>query len=319
MLTDFDKIIWLPLRNQSIWSITAETGVLVCTLWLRRTAYASHTEIGIHAANTHSSTRHTDCPVWTWHHWNCQDGQWQNGDVPLACTCAHHGPSMSNQWNKLMNSSILFWYLLKRAIKAGDGPIVLILAPTRELAQQIYAEARKFGKAYNITAACAYGGGSLYEQTLACQEGCEILVCTPVRPYLVDWHGWTKKRGTKILFILKGRLIDLIKKKGTNLERVTYLVLDEADRMFDMGFEPQVRSIANHVRPDRQTLLFSATFKKRVEKLAREILDDPVRIIQGELGEVGRTFAFAFLIRWWKFKQFQTNKKSRPMQILCKA
>jgi ATP-dependent RNA helicase DDX42 len=99
------------------------------------------------------------------------------------------------------------------------------------------------------------------------------------------------------LFILKGRLIDLIKKKGTNLERVTYLVLDEADRMFDMGFEPQVRSIANHVRPDRQTLLFSATFKKRVEKLAREILDDPVRIIQGELGEVGRTFAFAFLIR----------------------
>jgi ATP-dependent RNA helicase DDX42 len=82
-----------------------------------------------------------------------------------------------------------------------------------------------------------------------------------------------------------GRLIDRIKKKGTNLHRVTYLVLDEADRMFDMGFEPQVRSIANHVRPGRQTLLFSATFKKKVEKLAREILTDPIRIIQGELGE----------------------------------
>jgi hypothetical protein len=102
----------------------------------------------------------------------------------------------------------------------------------------------------------------LYEQTLACQAGVELLVCTP------------------------GRLIDLIKKKGTNLQRVTFLVLDEADRMFDMGFEPQVTSIADHVRPLRQTLLFSATFKKKVEKLAREILVDPIRIIQGSLGEV---------------------------------
>ncbi len=84
---------------------------------------------------------------------------------------------------------------------------------------------------------------------------------------------------------MQGRLIDLIKKKGTNLSRVTFMVFDEADRMFDMGFEPQVRSIANHVRPGRQTLLFSATFKRRIEKLAREILIDPVRIIQGELGE----------------------------------
>ncbi len=74
------------------------------------------------------------------------------------------------------------------------------MAPTRELAQQIHSEAKKFCKAYNIASACAYGGGSLYEQTLACQEGIELLVCTP------------------------GRLIDLIKKKGTNLQRVTYLV-----------------------------------------------------------------------------------------------
>lgn len=149
----------------------------------------------------------------------------------------------------------------QKELAPGDGPIVLILAPTRELAQQIFTEAKKFGKAYNINCACAFGGGNLYEQTLACSEGVELLVCTP------------------------GRLIDLIKKKGTNLHRVTYMVFDEADRMFDMGFEPQVRSIANHVRPNRQTLLFSATFKKRIEKLAREILIDPIRIIQGELGE----------------------------------
>ncbi|RUS76863.1 hypothetical protein EGW08_015373 [Elysia chlorotica] len=146
-------------------------------------------------------------------------------------------------------------------LQPGDGPIGLILAPTRELSQQIYHEAKRFGKVYNINVVCAYGGGSMWEQSKACQEGAEIIVATP------------------------GRLIDLVKKKVTNLHRVSYLVYDEADRMFDMGFEPQVRSIANNVRPDRQTLLFSATFRKRIEKLARDILSDPVRVVQGEIGE----------------------------------
>ncbi|PAA45934.1 hypothetical protein BOX15_Mlig009050g2, partial [Macrostomum lignano] len=82
--------------------------------------------------------------------------------------------------------------------------------------------------------------------------------------------------------------IDLVKKKATNLRRVTYLVFDEADKMFQLGFEAQVRSIANHVRPDRQTLLFSATFKRRVERLVRDILTDPIRICQGELGEANQ-------------------------------
>jgi len=81
-------------------------------------------------------------------------------------------------------------------------------------------------------------------------------------------------------------MIDMIKMKVTNLQRVTYLVLDEADRMFDMGFEPQVRSICDHVRPDRQCSLFSATFKKRIEKLARDVLTDPVKIVQGDVGAV---------------------------------
>ena len=63
-------------------------------------------------------------------------------------------------------------------------------------------------------------------------------------------------------------------------------MLDEADRMFDMGFEPQVRSICDHVRPDRQCSLFSATFKKRIEKLARDVLTDPVKIVQGDVGAV---------------------------------
>ncbi|XP_071102473.1 ATP-dependent RNA helicase DDX42-like [Haliotis cracherodii] len=156
---------------------------------------------------------------------------------------------------------LLIHIMDQKELEPGDGPVGLILAPTRELSQQIYQEAKKFGKVYNIRVVCAYGGGSMWEQTKACQEGCEIIVATP------------------------GRLIDLVKKKATNLRRVTYLVYDEADRMFDMGFEPQVRSIANHVRPDRQTLLFSATFRRRVEKLARDILIDPIRVVQGEVGE----------------------------------
>ena len=143
----------------------------------------------------------------------------------------------------------------------GHGPIGLILVPTRELALQIYTEAKKFGKVYNINVVCAYGGGSKWEQSKAFEAGAEIAIATP------------------------GRMIDMIKMKVTNLQRVTYLVLDEADRMFDMGFEPQVRSICDHVRPDRQCMLFSATFKKKIERLARDSLVDPVKIVQGSVGE----------------------------------
>ncbi|XP_055912203.1 ATP-dependent RNA helicase DDX42 [Eupeodes corollae] len=152
----------------------------------------------------------------------------------------------------------------QRELREGDGPIGLILAPTRELSLQIYNEAKKFGKVYNINVVCCYGGGSKWEQSKALEQGAEVVVATP------------------------GRMIDMVKMKATNLRRVTYLVLDEADRMFNMGFEPQVRSICNHVRPDRQTLLFSATFKKRIERLARDVLTDPVRIIQGDLGEANQ-------------------------------
>lgn len=146
----------------------------------------------------------------------------------------------------------------QRDLKLGEGPIGLILAPTRELSQQIYTEAKRFGKVYNINVVCAYGGGNKWEQCQDLAAGAEIVVATP------------------------GRMIDLIKCKATNLERVTCLILDEADRMFDMGFEPQVRSICNHVRPDRQTMLFSATFKKKIERLARDVLTDPIKIVQGE-------------------------------------
>uniref|UniRef100_A0A8C5PYG8 ATP-dependent RNA helicase DDX42 n=1 Tax=Leptobrachium leishanense TaxID=445787 RepID=A0A8C5PYG8_9ANUR len=149
----------------------------------------------------------------------------------------------------------------QKELQPGDGPIAVIVCPTRELCQQIHNECKRFGKAYNLRSVAVYGGGSMWEQAKALQEGAEIVVCTP------------------------GRLIDHVKKKATNLQRVTYLVFDEADRMFDMGFEYQVRSVANHVRPDRQTLLFSATFRKKIERLARDILIDPIRVVQGDIGE----------------------------------
>ncbi|KAI1896395.1 hypothetical protein AGOR_G00094340 [Albula goreensis] len=149
----------------------------------------------------------------------------------------------------------------QKELQAGEGPIAVIVCPTRELCQQIHAECKRFGKAYALRSVAVYGGGSMWEQAKALQEGAEIVVCTP------------------------GRLIDHVKKKATSLQRVTYLVFDEADRMFDMGFEYQVRSIASHVRPDRQTLLFSATFRKKIERLARDILVDPIRVVQGDIGE----------------------------------
>ncbi|CAG9864424.1 unnamed protein product [Phyllotreta striolata] len=163
-------------------------------------------------------------------------------------------------------TAAFLWPLVKhvsvqKPVEEGEGPIALILAPTRELALQIYAEAKKFAKVYDLRVICAYGGGSKWEQSLALKEGAEIVVATP------------------------GRIIDHVKGGATNLQRVTFLVLDEADRMFELGFEPQVRSVCNHVRPDRQTLLFSATFRRRIEKLAKDALSNPVKISQGTTGQ----------------------------------
>ncbi|KAF9923145.1 ATP-dependent RNA helicase ddx42 [Linnemannia zychae] len=147
-------------------------------------------------------------------------------------------------------------------LEKGDGPIGVVLAPTRELADQIYSEAKRFAKAYGLRVAVVYGGASKQEQFKTLRSGVEILVATP------------------------GRLIDMIKIKATNFRRTSFLVMDEADRFFDLGFEPQVRSICDNIRPDRQTVLFSATFQKRVEKLAREVMTDPIRISIGNVGQI---------------------------------
>ncbi|CAI9109224.1 OLC1v1009003C1 [Oldenlandia corymbosa var. corymbosa] len=142
----------------------------------------------------------------------------------------------------------------------GDGPIALIMAPTRELVQQIHSDVKKFSKVLGLRCVPVYGGAGVAQQIGELKRGTEIVVCTP------------------------GRMIDMLctsSGKITNLRRVTYLVMDEADRMFDMGFEPQIAEIVQNTRPDRQTVLFSATFPRQVEILARKVLNKPVEIQVG--------------------------------------
>ena len=136
----------------------------------------------------------------------------------------------------------------------GDGPIVLILAPTRELAVQIQQEISKFGKSSKIRNTCVYGGVPKGPQIRDLSRGVEVCIATP------------------------GRLIDMLEAKKTNLRRVTYLVLDEADRMLDMGFEPQIRKIIGQIRPDRQTCMWSATWPKEVRQLASDYQQDFIQV-----------------------------------------
>ncbi|XP_054481948.1 probable ATP-dependent RNA helicase DDX46 [Anoplopoma fimbria] len=148
----------------------------------------------------------------------------------------------------------------QRPLEESEGPISVIMTPTRELALQITKECKKFSKQLGLRVVCVYGGTGISEQIAELKRGAEIIVCTP------------------------GRMIDMLGANSgrvTNLRRSTYVVLDEADRMFDMGFEPQVMRIVDNVRPDRQTVMFSATFPRAMEALARRILAKPLEIQVG--------------------------------------
>uniref|UniRef100_A0A668AH36 Probable ATP-dependent RNA helicase DDX46 n=1 Tax=Myripristis murdjan TaxID=586833 RepID=A0A668AH36_9TELE len=148
----------------------------------------------------------------------------------------------------------------QRPLEESEGPIAVIMTPTRELALQITKECKKFSKPLGLRVVCVYGGTGISEQIAELKRGAEIIVCTP------------------------GRMIDMLGANSgrvTNLRRVTYVVVDEADRMFDMGFEPQVMRIVDNVRPDRQTVMFSATFPRAMEALARRILSKPIEVQVG--------------------------------------
>ncbi|XP_033335700.2 uncharacterized protein LOC117225946 isoform X1 [Megalopta genalis] len=144
-------------------------------------------------------------------------------------------------------------------LSAGDGPIALILAPTRELAQQIQEVANSFGESAGVRNTCIFGGAPKGPQAHDLERGVEICIATP------------------------GRLIDFLERGTTNLRRCTYLVLDEADRMLDMGFEPQIKKIIEQIRPDRQVLMWSATWPKEVRALAEDFLTDYTHLNIGSL------------------------------------
>ncbi|AMD21302.1 HER023Wp [Eremothecium sinecaudum] len=138
------------------------------------------------------------------------------------------------------------------------GPIGLLLAPTRELAMQIHEEVVKFtAKTPGLRSICCTGGSELKKQISDIKRGMEIVVATP------------------------GRFIDLLSLNGgklVNPRRIVFVVMDEADRLFDLGFEPQINQIMKCIRPDKQCVLFSATFPAKLKSFASKILTKPVYI-----------------------------------------
>jgi ATP-dependent RNA helicase DDX5/DBP2 len=137
----------------------------------------------------------------------------------------------------------------QKPLQHGDGPIALVVAPTRELACQIEKEAKNFGGDMGVRMCCVYGGAPRRNQEYALRGGCELVICTP------------------------GRMLDFIERKmWRDMRRTTYVVFDEADRMLDMGFEPQIRALLGQIRPDRQMQMWSATWPKAVRRLASDFL-----------------------------------------------
>ena len=178
----------------------------------------------------------------------------------------------------------------RNASRRRACPFGLILSPTRELTAQIYSEAKKFAYTSRVRPCVVYGGANPGEQQAELNRGCHLLVATP------------------------GRLTDLLKQGKISLEFVRYLCLDEADRMLDMGFEPQIREIIEcHGMPDkrdRQTLMFSATFPKEIQELALCFLKDYVFLAVGRVGSSSQNITQK--IEWVD----EDSKKDKLIQVL---
>ncbi|KAG8633672.1 ATP-dependent RNA helicase RhlE isoform X1 [Manihot esculenta] len=150
--------------------------------------------------------------------------------------------------------------LAQSPIRRGDGPLALVLAPTRELAQQIEKEVKCFSRSLeSFRTAIVVGGTNIADQRSELRAGVDVIVATP------------------------GRFIDHLQQGNSSLSRISFIVLDEADRMLDMGFEPQIREVLRNLPKRHQTLLFSATMPVEIETLSQEYLTTPVQIKVGKV------------------------------------
>jgi superfamily II DNA/RNA helicase len=164
----------------------------------------------------------------------------------------------------------------------------LMLAPTRELADQIYQNVKEYARHTPLRTAVVFGGVDMKPQTVSLRQGCEILIATP------------------------GRLLDHVEQKNTNLSQVQILVLDEADRMLDMGFLPDIQRIINMLSKDRQNLMFSATFSTEIRRLAESFLNEP------QLIEVARRNALAENITQTVYRVASTEHKRAAVAKLVR-
>ncbi|XP_037816830.1 probable ATP-dependent RNA helicase DDX23 [Lucilia sericata] len=203
---------------------------------------------------------------------------------------------------------------IERLEDVDQGPYAIIMAPTRELAQQIEEETTKFGQPLGIRTVVVVGGLSREEQGFRLRLGCEIVIATP------------------------GRLIDVLENRYLVLNQCTYIVLDEADRMIDMGFEPDVQKILEYMpvtnlKPDteeaedasklmenfyskkkyRQTVMFTATMPPAVERLARTYLRRPATVYIGSVGKpTERTEQIVYMMG-------ENDKRKKLMEILSRG
>jgi ATP-dependent RNA helicase RhlE len=143
---------------------------------------------------------------------------------------------------------------LTSAPHSGRAPRALVLTPTRELAAQVAESARNYGKYLNVRTAVVFGGVSINPQIDTLRSGCDLLIATP------------------------GRLLDLADQRAVDLREVQYFVLDEADRMLDMGFIRAIRQVLKLLPPQRQNLMFSATYSDDIRELATRFLRNPATV-----------------------------------------
>src|ERR1700741_3730699 len=184
--------------------------------------------------------------------------------------------------------------LLQRLLKhenASTSPArhpvrALVLLPTRELADQVAQQVKLYAKYTNLRSAVGFGGMDMKPQTAELKRGVEVLVATP------------------------GRLLDHIEAKNAVLNQVEYVVLDEADRMLDIGFLPDLQRILSYLPKQRQTLLFSATFSTEIKRLAESYLQDPVLV------EVARPNATASTVEQRFYSVTTDDKRAAVLRLL---